>query len=189
MNSHYQTIEQNWRILLESFGDAQSATREDKALDRDTRTELLARLEALATTLRALESCWLPIRERMPKVVEPAEDLPHTTPQREYYLPLLQVLRESGGRLRAMDAVLATKACMHSRLLEADFEATSTGRIRHDVNTRFALERLKNLGLIKATVGDGHWELTEAGIRAEQAGIIPVNPVQETQPGQMDLFS
>jgi len=118
MVTQYQAIEQNWRILLENFGDAMEATRIDPELEHDARIDLLARLGTIETTLRALESCWRPIRERMPESVEEQEDRAQTTTQREYYLPLLQVLRESGGRLRAMDGRGARDKGVYARPLD-----------------------------------------------------------------------
>ena len=189
MTEHYLSIEQNWRLLIESFGEARLATRENREVKQETRTELLTRLEALETTLRALESCWKPIRDRLPVALEPATDLPQTTPQREYYLPLLRVLHEQGGRVRARVAVKATMELMKPRLLPKDFEPTETDRIRYDTNIRFAREELKQLGLIKPSSKDGHWEITEAGRRADENGRIPGSPFPQQVPGQLDLFS
>jgi hypothetical protein len=187
MTEHYLTIEQNWRILIESFGEARQSTRETTEVSPDTRNELLTRLDALETTLRALESCWRPIRERLPVAAEPTLEVPQTTPQREYLLPLLRVLCEQGGRVRAREAVQATLGLMKPRLLPRDFEPTETGRIRYDTAIRFARETLKQRGLLKPSSSDGHWEVTDAGRRAHENCNVDVAPVPPPDPTQMDF--
>jgi hypothetical protein len=189
MTQHFLAIEQNWRLLLESFGDARLLTEQNRDVAPEVRAELLTRLETLETTLRALESCWRPIRERVP--VEEAEtegDSAQTTPQRDYYLPLLRVLCEHGGRMQAREAVASTKERMKERLLPKDYEPAETGRIRYDYNIRFAREALKQLGLIKPKEILGQWEITDAGRRADEQGRIPTQPVEATSPGQLSLF-
>ncbi len=195
MNPHYQAIEHNWRILIESFGAARAATKAEATCTPETRYELLTRLDALETTLRSLESCWKPIREKLPapqkqgnEDLAEEEPIPDTTPQKAYLLPLVQVLQQLGGRALVKDAIKATLERMRPVLLKGDFEPTESGSIRYDHNIRFTREKLKLLGLIKPTNHDSIWELTEAGQRAAGAGIIPRVPVPESDPSQMSLF-
>jgi hypothetical protein len=179
-------IEQTWTCLLEQLGEAQViATREGA-------TEIGARLATLQTALRSLGTCWKEITGKLPANHD-AEELPApvgTTPQRAYYKPLARALAALGGHAAAREAIRRTAEIMGSQLTPQDREPTETGRIRWDTNVRFARQELRERGLILPSIGDGCWELTDAGRRwAESSDLNLPSPVPLPVPGQQELFT
>ena len=179
-------IEQTWTCLLEQFGEAQEIAKREGAV------EIGIRLATLQTALRSLGACWQEITARLP-APPTAGELPApagTTPQRGYYKPLGRALVALGGRASAKEAIRRTEELMRDQLTTRDREPTETGRIRWDTNVRFARQELRERGLILPSVGDGFWELTDAGRRwAESVDAQLPSPVPLPMPGQQELFS
>lgn len=77
---------------------------------------------------------------------------------------------------------------MENQLQEADRALLASGEIRWIVNTRFARNSLRELGLLYEKK-PGIWEFTEAGHRfAESNPTHLPNPVPPEDPRQLRLF-
>lgn len=73
--------------------------------------------------------------------------------------PLLQVLREAGGKLKAGDAIDRVGELMENHLNEVDQAHLPSGEVRWRNNVRWACDTLKRDGKISRTAPHGIWEL------------------------------
>jgi len=84
-------------------------------------------------------------------------------PEKEYWIPILQVLDDRGGRAPSVEAIDRVGELMKDRLLDADREEISTGETRWRNRTQFARLRMKERGLLASDSPRGIWEITDKG--------------------------
>jgi Mrr restriction endonuclease-like protein len=98
------------------------------------------------------------VRQATPRAV-PGSILP----EREYWVPILEILTEAGGVAPARDVIDALGDRMRSMLKQRDYEMLSMGDVRWRNRARFARLRMTEQGLLSAESPRGIWELTELG--------------------------
>lgn len=84
-------------------------------------------------------------------------------PEREYWVPILEILREAGGAAPASDVIDALGDRMRTILTQRDYESLSMGEVRWRNRARFARLRMTEQGLLSAASSRGIWELTDIG--------------------------
>jgi restriction system protein len=84
-------------------------------------------------------------------------------PEGEYWLPILEILSEEGGRARGSDVIDVLERRIGSRLRARDRDQLKMGEVRWRNRARFARLRMKELGLISNRSPRGIWEITEKG--------------------------
>jgi len=91
-------------------------------------------------------------------------------PESEYWLPILDLLREAGGRAKGRDVINALEDRLRPRFGRADEDVLEMGEVRWRNRARFARLRMKELGLVSAESPRGVWEITEKGERFLEEG-------------------
>lgn len=108
--------------------------------------------------------------EKLKRASRPADgDL---LPESEYWLPILEILEEHGGKAKGRDVISTLEGRIGSRLTERDRDVLKMGEVRWMNRARFARLRMKELGLVSDESPRGVWEITERGreyLRAEQS--------------------
>jgi hypothetical protein len=84
-------------------------------------------------------------------------------PEGEYWLPILEILAESGGQRKGSDVISALGARLADRLGSRDYDVLTMGEVRWSNRARFARLRMKEEGLISKASPRGIWEITEKG--------------------------
>jgi hypothetical protein len=84
-------------------------------------------------------------------------------PEREYWGPILEILREAGGTAPASDVIDALGGRMSSMLTQRDYETLSMGEVRWRNRARFARLRMTEQGLLSDASPRGIWTLTDLG--------------------------
>jgi Mrr N-terminal domain len=84
-------------------------------------------------------------------------------PEGEYWVPILEILAEAGGKKRGSDVIAALGDRLADRLSPRDYEVLTMGEVRWSNRARFARLRMKERGLISSTSPRGIWELTAMG--------------------------
>ena len=84
-------------------------------------------------------------------------------PEREYWVPILEILKEAGGAAPASDVIDALGERMRSMLTQRDYETLSMGEVRWRNRARFARLRMTEQGLLSATSPRGIWALADLG--------------------------
>jgi hypothetical protein len=84
-------------------------------------------------------------------------------PEEEYVEPLLQVLRDRGGRAPAREVIDEVGRRLADRLTRLDKEPVSSGGVRWQNRVQFARLRLLERGLLKRNSPRGLWEITDRG--------------------------
>jgi hypothetical protein len=84
-------------------------------------------------------------------------------PEREYWVPILEILTEAGGAAPASDVIDALGDRMRSMLTQRDYESLSMGEVRWRNRARFARLRMTERGLLGSSSPRGIWELTDLG--------------------------
>lgn len=87
------------------------------------------------------------------------------TPRSAFERPIVQALRELGGRAPAGDVLAAVQADMKNILNAEDAEELPTGGQRWHKNANFARLNLTKRGYLASDSPRGVWELTELGRR------------------------
>lgn len=191
MNAHRQAIESAWESLLGAIAEASEAARSKQTDRPGVPQEIAARLDTLHAAVRGISNAWSGIRDLLPsEPIESADkpDVPGALPESSYWKPLAKVLLELGGAARTSDAIAAVGKAMDAKLKPIDRQPLPSGEIRWIIRTRFARERLKQHGLIRRNMPNGHWELTDAGKRWAQSDREKLpKPVPETDPNQPPL--
>ena len=85
-------------------------------------------------------------------------------PIRAYWVPILQVLEEAGGKAHSNDVIDALESRMAKMFTERDHEPLQSGNIRWRSRARFARLRMKEQGLLSDSSDRGVWEMTPLGI-------------------------
>ncbi len=86
-------------------------------------------------------------------------------PEREYWLPILEIVRHAGGSAAASDVIEALGGRMKGMLTPRDYETLGMGEVRWRNRARFARLRMTEQGLLSNTSHRGVWEITDAGRR------------------------
>jgi Mrr N-terminal domain len=84
-------------------------------------------------------------------------------PEREYWVPILEILAEAGGVAPASDVIDALGGRIRSVLTQRDYESLSMGEVRWRNRARFARLRMTEQGLLSDTTPRGIWQLTDLG--------------------------
>jgi hypothetical protein len=84
-------------------------------------------------------------------------------PEREYWVPILEILAEAGGAAPASDVIGALGDRMRSMFKQRDYEMLSMGEVRWRNRARFARLRMTEQGLLSAGSPRGIWALTDLG--------------------------
>jgi hypothetical protein len=86
------------------------------------------------------------------------------TPDKAYFMPLLETLIEMGGRGKTKDVVDKIGEKMKDKLTDFDMEILPSGTdIRWRNTAKWARNTLKELGLLKRDSPRGIWEISEKG--------------------------
>jgi Mrr restriction endonuclease-like protein len=84
-------------------------------------------------------------------------------PESEYWLPILEILDESGGQANSKDVIATLGHRLRHRLRTNDYDILKMGEIRWSNRARFARLRMKEMGLIGSESPRGVWEITSKG--------------------------
>jgi hypothetical protein len=84
-------------------------------------------------------------------------------PEREYWVPILDILDRVGGSAAASDVIEALGERMKGMLKPRDYETLDMGEIRWRNRARFARLRMTEQGLLSHESHRGIWEMTAAG--------------------------
>jgi len=84
-------------------------------------------------------------------------------PEREYWVPILETLVETGGTAAANEVIDVLGDRMRGTLKPRDYESLAMGEVRWRNRARFARLRMTEQGLLSATSPRGVWELTDLG--------------------------
>jgi hypothetical protein len=165
--------------IIPDLNDQAKALMDQKKYDQAQ--DLISKAKsvvAFQAKVQALREEWMtmqvpsrPLNEvRQPKPVYVAKK-GGRTPQSEFQLPILQVLKELGGRAQLRKVYPELEKKMGDRFTEKDLEATSSNE--NDIcwknNARWARQILVNEGLMAPDSPRGIWEITPAGREALKA--------------------
>jgi hypothetical protein len=84
-------------------------------------------------------------------------------PEREYWVPILDILDRFGGSAAASDVIEALEVRMKGMLKPRDYEMLDMGEIRWRNRARFARLRMTQQGLLSDESHRGIWEMTSDG--------------------------
>jgi len=84
-------------------------------------------------------------------------------PEREYELPILLYLDESGGRAPSREVVEAVGAALSDRLTERDRQELKSGDIRWENRAAFVRLRLVERGELVKDSPRGTWQISDKG--------------------------
>jgi len=87
-----------------------------------------------------------------------------TLPDVEYEIPILEILRDSGGRAPTREVIDALGERLDGRLTEADREPLSSGDLRWRNRAQFARLSLIEQGDMTKGSPRGVWEISEQGL-------------------------
>ena len=85
-------------------------------------------------------------------------------PGQVYFLPILRVLQESGGRAPSREVIERIGDLIGDRLTETDRETLGNGGIRWHNRAQFARLKMVDRGLLKSGSPRGLWEITDEGV-------------------------
>jgi hypothetical protein len=122
---------------------------------------LLERPTASATKKRTSK----PTRGKNAKSGSSAARAPRgtTLPDTEFEIPVLQALKERGGRAPAAEVADRVGELLDGRLGDADRDRLSGGDVRWRNRVQFARLRLVQAGDLAKTSPRGTWEITDQG--------------------------
>jgi len=86
-------------------------------------------------------------------------------PESEYWLPILQILVQAGGKARSREVIAALGDRLRPELRPRDYEVLDMGEVRWQNRARFARLRMKEQGLVSSASPRGIWEITQEGYR------------------------
>jgi hypothetical protein len=112
-----------------------------------------------ASTKRGSSSAARQRRSRAPRA-EPGTTLPDA----EYELPLLEILRDSGGRAPTREVIDALGARLDGRFTEVDRSKLASGDIRWRNRAQFVRLALIERGDMRAGSPRGVWEISDQGL-------------------------
>ncbi|HEV2790175.1 MAG TPA: winged helix-turn-helix domain-containing protein [Solirubrobacterales bacterium] len=84
-------------------------------------------------------------------------------PVQAYWVPILEVLEESGGAAPSNDVIDALEERMSADLTEGDRLRLISGEVRWRNRARFARLRMKERGLLSDSSRRGVWEISPVG--------------------------
>lgn len=82
-----------------------------------------------------------------------------STPQEAYYEPILQVLKQMGGRGKSSEVIDRVGEIMRPKLKEADYGKLKEGSIRWQTRCRFARWYMVQQGQLRSDSPRGTWEI------------------------------
>lgn len=186
-------LHSEWQMLGEQI---QMIIQRHRAPELESSPEHLkasAQLEGFLEALRGMSAAWEELVAKLPETgvtseEEDPEYSPSAIPQSHYWKPLVEALKALGSSAAAKDAIAKVGEIMADRLQDVDRELLRTGQVRWIVNTRFARNLLRVLGLLRDDK-PGIWEFTEAGRRFADSNAehLP-NPIPRDDTRQLRLF-
>lgn len=105
-------------------------------------------------------------RHRRPSRAKPGTTLPDT----EYETPILEILRENGGRAPTREVIDALGERLDGRLTEVDRERLSSGDVRWRNRAQFVRLNLIERGDMVKGSPRGVWEISDQGLDRFRAG-------------------
>ncbi|HET8954985.1 MAG TPA: winged helix-turn-helix domain-containing protein [Solirubrobacterales bacterium] len=101
---------------------------------------------------------------RAPRRESPSRAAPGSVaPIQAYWIPVLQVLEESGGAAHSNDVIDALESRMVGVFTDRDYQPLRSGEVRWRNRVRFARLRMKEKGLISDSSRRGVWAITSRG--------------------------
>ena len=94
----------------------------------------------------------------------PRAEVGTTLPDPEYEIPILEILRDNGGRAPTREVIDALGDRLGGRLTDADRERLSSGEIRWRNRAQFARLSLIDQGYMTKGSPRGVWEISEQGL-------------------------
>jgi hypothetical protein len=88
----------------------------------------------------------------------------------EYEIPLLEILRDSGGRAPTREVIDALGERLDGRLTDADRDRLSSGEIRWRNRAQFVRLNLIERGDMAKSSPRGVWEISEQGLQRVETG-------------------
>jgi hypothetical protein len=162
--------------LDESLARHSAAVQKGNVHAVDTETEVQRQLLGARKKLQTLRNTWpLPLgKQRAAKPAAPRQQRKRRprakalkrgqmTPQGAYFVPILQILEEMGGRGPAPEVLDRVGRLMAGDLNEHDRAALKSGGIRWRTTAQWARNQLREQGLLAAGSRRGMWEITEQG--------------------------
>jgi hypothetical protein len=181
-----------WQSLGEEIHGLIEKHKTMAATGKPEHYEAVVRIEGFLEALRGLAQAWEAIEKQLP-LTEPDEDETAASAagalsQVQFCKPLAQALLSLGGSAKPARAIERVGIILADRLIDVDRATLRTGRVRWDVNTRFARWMLIQRGLMSGGK-HGIWELTDAGRRYAESDLehLP-NQVPAENPDQLSLF-
>ena len=94
------------------------------------------------------------------------------TDQKAFLLPILDVLKEMGGKGTIKDVFEKLGARMKNHLKPIDFETIKSGQVRWQNTVQWAKSELTSDGLIAKNSPRGLWQITDKGKERLKVGAI-----------------
>jgi hypothetical protein len=181
-----------WQSLGEEIHGLIEKHRSMAAEGKIEHAEAVARIEGFLEALRGLAQAWDTLEKQLPATEPDADEVAAgvagALSQVQFCKPLSQALLSLGGSAKPAVAIKKVGELLADRLQDVDRALLRTGRVRWDVNTRFARWLLIQRGLLSGGK-HGVWELTDAGRRYAESDLehLPNSgPVEN--PDQLSLF-
>jgi hypothetical protein len=136
------------------------------ALSDQTYQRLLSRINSFDDTPETVINRVLDEAELGPSAATKLKSRPadgELLAESAYWLPILSILVEWGGKARGRDVIDALEEPLRSSFGPADEDILEMGEVRWRNRARFARLRMKELGLIDNESPRGVWEITEKG--------------------------
>jgi hypothetical protein len=93
-----------------------------------------------------------------------------TLPDAEFEIPILEIIRDKGGRAPTREVIDALGERLDGRLTDVDREALASGDIRWRNRAQFARLKLIEQGDMVKASPRGLWEISEQGLQRLGAG-------------------
>ncbi len=90
--------------------------------------------------------------------------------EQEYVFPVLKALKEAGGSAKARDVIRAVGQAVRDKLSANDRKQLGSGQPRWENRVQWVRQYMVWAGLLSSDSPKGTWEITEAGLRALEAG-------------------
>jgi len=85
-------------------------------------------------------------------------------PESEYEIPILQALKEAGGRAPATEVIDRVGALLEGRIQPPDWETLDSGMVRWKNRVQFVRLALVKSGDMKRDSPRGVWEISDQGL-------------------------
>ncbi len=173
-----EQVDKGFELLIEEVDrgiELANIIVNDASQNRDYRTARWATdkaesLDRLRRKLEELRRKWPKLRSgRRPRLRKATQRSPRKarrgerTPEKDYYVPILEALVELGGRGEAHKVLQLVERKMKPILKPIDYEFVRPGEERWRNTARWARDRLVKRGLMKPPEKKGFWEISSEG--------------------------